>query len=89
MKPESTAWHALHEHAASLLRPGFAERTLRAARDVAPTFASQCILSAATAAVCLTIIVFVHTRVTANENARNLAGWEQIALESEQLSLLR
>lgn len=89
MKPETDAWFALHEHAASLLRPGFAERTLRAARAVAPTFASQCLLSAATATVCLTLIFFVHARVTASETARNLAGWEQIAIETEQLSLLR
>ncbi|ACB75384.1 hypothetical protein [Opitutus terrae] len=89
MKPETDAWFALNEHAARLLRPGFAERTLRAARAVAPTFASQCLLSAATATVCLVVIFFVHARVTADETARNLAGWEQIAAETEQLSLLR
>lgn len=89
MKPETDAWFALHEHATRALRPGFAERTLRAARAVAPTFASQCLLSAATAMVCLLVIFFVHARVTANETARNLAGWEQIAAETEQLSLLR
>lgn len=89
MKPESDAWIALHAHAAGLLRPGFAERTLHAARSLAPTFASQCLLSAATATVCLLTIFFVHSRVTANETARNLAGWEQIAAESEQISLLR
>lgn len=89
MKPETAAWTTLHDHAAALLRPGFAERTLRAARAVAPTFASQCLLSAATAAVCLLAIFAVHTHVTANETARNLAGWEEIALETERLSLLR
>lgn len=89
MKPESAAWSALHEHAGSLLRPGFAERTLRAARSVAPTFYSQCVLSAATAMICLVLILFVHARVTATETARNLAGWQEIALESEQFSLLR
>ena len=85
MKPESHAWMALDHHAASLLRPGFAERTLRAARAVAPTFVSQCLLSAATASVCLLIVFLVHTRVTSNETARNLAGWEQLALETERL----
>jgi hypothetical protein len=89
MKPESDAWILLHDHAAGLLRPGFAERTLRAARAVAPTFGSQCLLSAATAAVCLLLIFFVHSHVTENETARNLAGWEQLAAETEQLSLLR
>ncbi len=89
MKPENFAWLALNERAASLLRPGFAERTLRAAREIAPTFASQCMLSAATAAVCLVLIFVVHTRMTANETARNLAGWEQIAIEAEMLAQLR
>jgi hypothetical protein len=89
MKPESDAWLALHEHAGSLLRPGFAERALRAARAVAPTFYSQCVLSAATAMVCLLVIFFVHARITADETARNLAGWQEIAAETEQLSLLQ
>ena len=89
MKPESYAWLALHEHAAVMLRPGFAERTLRAAREIAPTFGSQIMLSAATVAVCLTAIFFVHTRQTANETARNLAGWEAIAMEVESLGSVR
>ena len=85
MKPEPQAWKALDDHAASLLRPGFAERTLRAARAVAPTFFSQCILSVVTATVCLLIVFVIHSRITANELARNMAGWEQLALETEQL----
>lgn len=89
MKPESYAWLALNEHAAALLRPGFAERTLRAAREIAPTFYSQCMLSAATAAVCLAALVFVHSRQAANETARNLAGWEAIAAEMERLGQVR
>lgn len=89
MKPESHAWIALNDHAASLLRPGFAERTLRAARAVAPTFFSQCLLSAATAMVCLVVIFFVHTRLTADETARNLAGWQELAAEADQLSQLQ
>jgi hypothetical protein len=88
MKAESYAWQALNEHAASRLRVGFAERTLRAARAVAPTFVSQCLLSAATAAVCLTVVVFVHARITADETARNLAGWQKLAAEAEQLGQL-
>lgn len=89
MKPESEAWLALNGHAAALLRPGFAERTLRAARTIAPSIFSQCLLSAATAAVCLLVIFFVHTRVTENETARNLAGWQEIAFETEQVGQLR
>lgn len=89
MKPELEAWRALNTNAAALLRPGFAERTLRAARAVAPTMAAQCALSAATAAICLLVIFFVHARVTAHETERNLAGWQEIAFETEQLGRLR
>jgi hypothetical protein len=85
MKPESYAWLALQTHAASLLRPGLAERVVRAARAAGPTFVSQCLLSAATAAVCLVLIFFVHTRMTANETARNIAGWQAIAVEMENI----
>jgi len=89
MKPESFAWLALHDHAGSLLRPDFAGRTLRLARTVAPTFLSQCVLSVSTAAVCLLVVLFVHLRQTANETERNLAGWQEIASESEQLAQVR
>lgn len=89
MKPETVAWLALDAHAARLLPPGFAERTLRAARAVAPTFVSQCLLSAATAAFCLVLIMFVHSHVTAQETARNLAGWQELAREADQLAQLQ
>ena len=85
MKPESQAWLALEAHAASLLRPGFAERTLRAAREAAPTLTSQLLFSMATATVCLAVFAFVHTRSTEVETARNLAGWQQFATQSEAL----
>ncbi len=88
MKPESHAWTELNERAASLLRPGFAERTVRAARQVAPTLASQIFLSLATASVCLAAVFAVHTHQTAKETARNLAGWQQIAAEAEMLGQL-
>lgn len=84
MKAESHAWFVLQQHAASLLRPGFAERTLRAAREVAPTLFSQLALSAATAAVCMAAVVFVNDRMTARETARNLAQWQAVAAEAEQ-----
>ena len=89
MKPETDAWMALNDHAAALLRPGFAQRTVCAARAVAPSFRSQVILSAATAAVCLTAICFVRARSSADETARNLAGWEEIAAESAKLAELQ
>jgi len=89
MKPETDAWMALNDHAAAMLRPGFAQRTLHAARAVAPTFASQVLLSVATAAVCLTAICFVRARYAADETARNIAGWEEIAAESAKLAELQ
>ena len=85
MKPESHAWRDLNDHAASLLRLGFADRTLRAARAVAPTLFSQCILSAATAGVCLLVVFFVHTRQAQDEMTRNLEGWQQLAAETERM----
>lgn len=88
MNPENYAWMALQEHAANQLRPGFAQRTLDAARHVAPTLASQIILSLATAAVCLTVLFFVDAHLTDRETERNLAGWQQIAAESEFLGQL-
>lgn len=88
MKPEYYAWMALNDQANALLRPGFPDRVLRAAREAAPTLASQCLLCAATAAVCLSLIFFVHQHNTANETARNLAGWEAIAAEVETIGQL-
>jgi hypothetical protein len=85
MKPESYAWHSLYDDAAVLLRPGFAERTVRAARVAAPTFASQCLLSAATAAVCLTIGFVVHAKYTATVTERHLAQWQALSVEVQDL----
>lgn len=88
MNPEKYAWMALEEHAANQLRPGFAQRTVAAARHVAPTLASQVLISLATAAVCLTAIYMVDTHLTNLETARNLAGWQQVAAEAEYLGQL-
>ena len=88
MKPESHAWLALNDRAVSLLRPGFADRVLRAAREAVPTLASQFALSAATAAICLLVVCFVHSRIAANETARNLAGWQAFADEAAQFGEL-
>jgi hypothetical protein len=89
MKPESFAWLALQNHAASLLRPDFAGRTLRLARAVAPTLFSQCVLCVSTAAICLAVVFFISARKAADETARNLAGWQEIATEAEDLAQVR
>jgi hypothetical protein len=111
MKPESSAWRALNDHAAAQLhggfadralraargpqaetwraffargashvRPGFAERVLRAARAATdmPSLASHFALSAATAAVCLSAVLFVHQRNVDATDARNLAEWRAL-----------
>lgn len=88
MRPEPYAWMALHEHAAHQLSPGFAQRTIAAARRVAPTLTSQVLVSLATAAVCLVAIYMVDAHLTKLETARNLAGWQQLADEVEYLGQL-
>ena len=86
MKPESHAWTALRAHAATLLRPGFAERTLDAAREVAPTLFSQCVLSAATAAVCALVAFGLNQHLNNLEAERNLADWQAVAAQVDQIS---
>jgi hypothetical protein len=118
MKPESNAWRSLEEHASAQLRPGFADRVLRASRDPSPaawqqlqehaaaqlplgfadrvlravrneipSFLGQLALSAATAAVCLLAVVYLHDRSTRLEDERTLADWRQLAAESQELDL--
>jgi len=83
--PQAETWRQLQSHAARQLRPGFAERVLRAARAAAdmPSLASQFALSAATAAVCLGAVLFLHNRSAEQADARNLAEWQQIASLAE------
>lgn len=78
--PRDESWRALVAVGAGQLRPGFAERVLRAARVAAemPSLASQFALSAATAAVCLGAVLFVHHRRVEAADERNLAQWQEI-----------
>jgi hypothetical protein len=79
--PQNETWRELFALGARKIRPGFAERVLRAARAAAdmPSLGSQFALSAATAAVCLGAVLFVHHRITEAADERNLAEWQQIA----------
>jgi hypothetical protein len=90
MKPETEAWRMLADHAAGRLHPDFANRVLRAvrARRAAAELpvASQLAVSATMAALFLLIVVFVHERSIRAENARNLAGWRQVAADAETVS---
>jgi hypothetical protein len=86
--PDAAAWTQLQTHAAAQLRPGFAERVLRAARTVqasVPSLFGQFALGAATAAICLLTVVYFHTRSTRLEEERNLAGWQQLDADAQDL----
>ena len=84
---ERAAWQKLHVQAAAQLRPGFAARVMHAAREAAaPSFSSQCMLGAATAAVCLLAVIFIHQNSTNTENARSLSDWQEFASDVQDLS---
>ncbi len=76
----------LREHAAARISPGFADRVLRAARGGAsPLFVSQFAMCAATAALCLIAVALYDARLSGDENAQNLAGWNEIAAQARDL----
>src|SRR4051812_27785272 len=87
--PDAAAWNQLQEHAAAQLRMGFADRVLRAVRAELPTFSGQMALSAATVAVCLIAVIFMHERSNKLEDERNLAGWERLAVDVQDLGLIQ
>lgn len=122
MKPESSAWKQLEEHAAARLRVSFASRVLRAARPAdaqvwseleeqaaarlqagfadrvlhavrtaipaeIPSFFSQFALSAATVAVCMAAVVYLHDRTTRIEDERSLADWQRLAADAQDFDL--
>ncbi|HVS51345.1 MAG TPA: hypothetical protein VHD62_03235 [Opitutaceae bacterium] len=89
--PSLASWRQLQAHAAARLRPGFAERVLRAARQIpgVPSLLDQLAFSAAAAAVCVLAVVFVHARNVRLEDERNLASWQQIAQQVEDLDNAR
>jgi len=43
------------------------------------------VFSAATAAVCLLAVVYLHARSIRLQDERNLLGWQQLAAESQDL----
>lgn len=86
--PDAAAWGQLQTHAAAQLRPGFAERVLRAARAVqagVPSLFGQFALGAAIAGICLLTVVYFHSRSLRLEEERNLAGWQQIVADVQDL----
>lgn len=83
--PQEETWRALLGIGASRVRPGFAERVLRATRAAVdiPSMASHFALSAATAAVCLGAVLFIHQRNVDAADVRNLAEWREIVLAAD------
>lgn len=89
--PDAAVWRQLQAHASAQIRPGFAERVLRAARALpgVPSLLDQLVLSAATAALCLLGVLFLHSRSAQNEEERNLASWQQLAVESQDIDMMQ
>lgn len=87
--PGPAAWSQLRVHAAAQLRPGFAERVLRVARGLpgVPSLLDQFALSAATAMLCLLGVLFAHAHSVHVEEQRNLAGWQQLAAEVQDVDM--
>jgi hypothetical protein len=87
MKPEHQAWTSLREHAASQIKPGFPDRVLRAACAPvpAPLFVAHFAMCAATAAACLAAVALYQSRVSGDDDAINIAGWNEIAAQSNDL----
>jgi len=85
--PGPESWRQLHAHGAAQIRPGFVERVVRAARAAAegPSFTSQLALSAATAALCLAVVLFLHVRQVEETDARNLAEWRTIVALAQEM----
>jgi hypothetical protein len=86
MNTEDQAWMQLREHAASLIKPGFADRVLRATRArPAPLFVAQFAMCAATAALCVAAVAIYSSQLSSDENAQNLAGWNEITAQANDL----
>lgn len=87
MKPEHQAWASLREHAASQLTPGFADRVLRAARarPSSPLFVAHFAMCAATAAACLAAVALYQSQRSRDDDAKNLAGWSEIAAQANDI----
>ena len=86
--PGPGVWATLREAAAACLRPGFAARVLRAARGATvPSYASQFALSAATVALCLAAVLFLHQRNQRLADERNLAEWRAIVAFAQEIDV--
>lgn len=91
MKTENQAWSDLRSHAAAQLRPGFADRVVRAAQagvKAVPSLTSIFALSAVTVAVCFLVVALSGDSARdAAENDFNLAGWQKIADAADEFAM--
>ncbi|HEY1793093.1 MAG TPA: hypothetical protein VGG34_09260 [Opitutaceae bacterium] len=86
MNTEKDAWDALVGLGASMIKPGFADRVLRAARArQSPLIVAHFALCAATAALCLGLVVALQYGHSGDDNAANVAGWNEIAQQASEL----
>lgn len=90
----SHAWRELQSRAADQLRPDFAAHVLRCARPGAPALSpftvwvtSPFTVSAATAALCLLAVVFVHSHITHTVSEQHLAAWQEISVQTASIDL--
>lgn len=86
--PSPATWQRLQAEGAAQLRPGFAERVLRAARDFplnAPSLFNQFALGAATVAICVGAVFAVDSRSSRVDEQIALAGWQQLAMEVQEI----
>ena len=83
--PTEASWQQLRSHGARQISPGFADRVLEAVRNLpgVPSLLDQFVFSVGTAAVCALAVFFIHSHQIENENERNLASWQQIAMAVE------
>jgi hypothetical protein len=86
MKPEDEAWMRLREHASSRITPGFPDRVLRAARaKPSPLLVSHFAMCAGTAALCLAAVALFHAGNSGDDEASNLASWNEVAAQANDL----
>lgn len=83
MNTEDKAWMQLREHAASLIKPGFPERVLRAAlARPSPLLVAHFAMCAATAGLCLAAAAIYSARMSSGDEVQNLAGWNEISAQA-------
>ncbi len=88
---DPSIWRQLETIGAASLRPGFADRVLRASRladssrEEPHWLSSRLMLSAATAAVCFGLALFVRAQEVRTSHALYSADWQEISAQTANL----